>query len=178
MFQQQNKATDCSFLAPYSHVCISSNWQLFVWVKKYWSWGEAALVLRQLYEAGSFMPWWVRSLSEGRYGKIYDYREQKEPRRPEKHAVFTGHRELLPVLTDIIHWGLEKNRYIRNGQNFRWCFLNAFSWCCRSLDSHTEGWQDSSHFLHFHPLRLSPCFYTFAKSVFLNMICIKSIWSL
>ena len=66
-------------------------------------------------------------MSEGRYGKIYDYREQKEPRRPEKHAVFTGHRELLPVLTDIIHWGLEKNRYIRNGQNFKWCFLNAFS---------------------------------------------------
>lgn len=24
--------------------------------------------------------------------------------------------ELLPVLTDIIHWGLERNRYIRKDQ--------------------------------------------------------------
>lgn len=66
MFQQQSKPTDCSFWAPCSRVCIPSSWQLFVWVKKKnWSWGEAALVLRPLYGAGSSMPWWVRSLSEG-----------------------------------------------------------------------------------------------------------------
>lgn len=34
MFQQQSKPTDCSFWAPCSRVCIPSNWQLFVWVKK------------------------------------------------------------------------------------------------------------------------------------------------
>ena len=51
-----------------------------------------------------------------RSGKIYGYRKPQEPRSPEKHAVFTGHRELLPVLTDILHWGLERNRYIRKDQ--------------------------------------------------------------
>lgn len=79
---------------------------------------QKKMILRPLYRAGSSMPWWVRSCLKAvfRSGKICGYRKQQEPRRPEKHAVFTGHRELLPVLTDILHWRLERNRHIRKDQ--------------------------------------------------------------
>lgn len=119
MFQQRSKPTDCSFWAPCSRVCIPSSWQLFVWIKKklilrrsgtsieaaLWSWVIYAVVSEEFV--------WRQCLG---LEKSMATESSKNQGGLKSMLCFTGHRELLPVLTDILHWELERNRYIRKDQ--------------------------------------------------------------
>lgn len=93
------------------------------------------------------------------FRKTNDYRKQQELRRPEKACCVHRPQGSFSSFHRNNRLGAGRKYVSKEGQNSRWCFQVYFLDALEVyLDSQTEDWQDSGHFLHFHPFRPSPCF--------------------